>query len=61
LGESEYPDVMTIEQTAEYLQLSSKTIRRLISRKELKASKITSVWRIKKDDIIEYLNQNLNK
>ncbi len=61
MEEKGYPNIMTIEQAAEYLQLSSKSIRKLIERKELKASKVTSVWRIKKEDIEEYLEQNANK
>lgn len=52
---------MTIGQTAEFLQLSTKSIRRLIDDGKIKASKVTSVWRIRKSDIEDYLNQNTNK
>lgn len=61
MGEKEYPEIMTIEQTAEYLQLGIKTIRRMIEDGDIKASKIRNTWRIRKSDIDEYLNQNLNK
>lgn len=61
MGEKEYPEIMTIEQTAEYLQLGVKTIRRMIDEGELKASKIRNNWRIRKSDIDEYLDQNANK
>lgn len=54
-------EIMTIQQTANYLQVCDKTVRRLISKKELSASKIGKSWRIKKIDIDEYLLQTRNK
>ncbi len=53
-------EIMTIQQAAEYLQVCDKTVRRLISKKELSASKIGKSWRIKKSDIEEYLLQTRN-
>lgn len=54
-------EIMTIQQAANYLQVCDKTVRRLISKKELSASKIGKSWRIKKIDIDEYLLQTRNK
>lgn len=54
-------EILTIPQTAEYLQVCDKTIRRLISSKKLSASKIGGSWRIKKSDIDDYLNETKNK
>ena len=54
-------EIMTIQQAANYLQVCDKTVRRLISKKELSASKIGKSWRIKKIDIAEYLLQTRNK
>ena len=54
-------EIMTIQQAANYLQVCDKTVRRLISKKELPASKIGKSWRIKKMDIDEYLLQTRNK
>lgn len=54
-------EIMTIQQAAEYLQVCDKTVRRLISRKELPASKIGKSWRVKKIDIDDYLLQTRNK
>lgn len=53
-------DIMTISQAANYLQVCEKTIRRLIDRKELTASKVGNTWRIKKEDIEKYLQDNKN-
>lgn len=53
--------ILTIAQTAEYLKVCDKTVRRLISKKELAASKVGKSWRIQKDDIEKYLAETLNK
>lgn len=54
-------DILTISQTAEYLQVCDKTVRRLISSKQLLASKVGKSWRIKKSDIDNYLVETSNK
>ena len=54
-------DILTIKQTAEYLKVCEKTIRRLIKSNKIPASKVGArSWRIKKMDIDEYLNNNKN-
>ena len=53
-------DILTVEQAAEYLQVTTKTIYNLVDANKLKASKVGRVWRIRKSDIDEYLEQNRN-
>jgi excisionase family DNA binding protein len=54
-------EIFTIKQTADYLQLSSKTIHKLIRDKKLIASEVgTRSWRIKKADIEAFLRANAN-
>lgn len=53
-------DIFTVSQTAQYLQVCDKTVRRLISKNELVASKIGNSWRIQKQDIDNYLKKNRN-
>ncbi len=53
--------ILTVAQAAEYLKVCDKTVRRLITKKELAASKVGKSWRIQKADIDEYLLQNSNK
>jgi len=53
-------NILTVSQVAEYLKLSEKTIRRLITNRQLKASKIGSSWRIQMIDIKNYLEANTN-
>lgn len=60
-GKTMKNDILTITQTAEYLQVCEKTVRRLIASKQLTASKIGKAWRIKSSDIEEYLEMTRNK
>ena len=53
-------ELYTVAQAAKYLQVCDKTVRRLISGKVLKASKVGKSWRINKADIIDYLNSQMN-
>lgn len=54
-------ELLTINQTAEYLKLSTKTVRRLIKNKNLMASLVGRQWRIKYKDIMNYLNNTSNR
>lgn len=53
--------ILTVAQAADYLKVCEKTVRRLISKQELAASKVGKSWRIQKVDIDNYLNENSNK
>lgn len=53
-------EIFTVSQTAQYLKVCDKTVRRLISKNELIASKIGKSWRIQKEDIDNYLKENRN-
>ena len=54
-------ELLTIAQAANYLQLSDKTVRRLINSCQLSASKVGGrVWRIKLSDIDKYLKDHSN-
>ena len=54
-------ELLTISQAADYLKLSEKTVRRLISDQKLIASKVGDrSWRIKESDIEDYLQSRTN-
>ena len=54
-------ELLTVTQTAEYLQLSEKTVRRLINNGDLQASKLSNrSWRIRSSDIDKYISANSN-
>lgn len=55
-------ELLTVSQTAQYLKLSEKTIRRLISSGNLQASKLSNrSWRIRSTDIEQYLTTTSNQ
>jgi excisionase family DNA binding protein len=45
------PNLLTPEQVREHLQVSMKTVYRLIRSGKLKAKKVGSQWRIKPEDL----------
>lgn len=57
-------EILTVAQTAQYLQVCEKTVRRLISSNKLVASRVGTgnrSLRIKKADINIYLAEHTNK
>ena len=55
--QSEY---MTIKDVAAYLCVSTKTVRREIAAKHLKATRFGVQWRIARIDLSAYINGNVN-
>lgn len=54
-------EIYTVTQTAQYLKVCDKTVRRLIKANKLAASKVGDrSWRIRKTDIDMYLRDNTN-
>lgn len=54
-------ELYTVAQTADYLKVCDKTVRRLIKSNKLVASKVGDrAWRIRKDDIDVYLREHTN-
>lgn len=54
-------ELLTVTQTANYLKVCEKTVRRMIKSKTIIASKIGGKsWRIRKDDIDRYILQHTN-
>ncbi len=56
-----FDNILTVAQAAEYLKVCEKTVRRLIAKQELAASKVGKSWRIQKIDIDKYLSETRNK
>jgi excisionase family DNA binding protein len=50
-------DILTVTDAAEYLKLDDSTIRAMIHRRELAAIKVGRVYRIRRTDLENYLNQ----
>ena len=52
-----YPDVLTVKQVCTLLQVSKKTVYKLIRDKELGAKKIASQYRISKKTLMNFIEQ----
>jgi PTS system nitrogen regulatory IIA component len=55
------PDLLTAKQVAEYLQLSQRSIYRLLERGELPATKIGGQWRFRKTAIDEWIDLHMGQ
>lgn len=55
------PDLLTAKQLAEYLQLSQRSIYRLLERGELPATKIGGQWRFRKAVIDEWIDLHMGR
>lgn len=53
-------EILTVAQTATYLQVSDKTVLNLIKNDKLVASQVGRIYRIKLSDINGYLSANSN-
>ncbi len=55
MGYEKLPDILTLKQVAEFLQVSNLTIQRAIQAGKLKAFKPGRDYRILKEDLISYI------
>ena len=51
---------MTLEDVAQYLNVSRDSIYRLAQKGEIPASKVGNLWRFKKDEVDEWMKNNRN-
>jgi len=52
-------ELMTVEELADYLRVTEKTIYRLLKRGSIQATKVGHQWRFNKESINEWLHRNL--
>lgn len=57
---SSLPTIMTIEEVAEYLRVSERTVYDWASKGEIPCGKIGTAWRFKRSDIEAWVNKQLN-
>ena len=50
------PEIMTTDDLARYLGVSLRTVRRIISDKEIPAQKVGRAWKIRKDLVDVYIS-----
>ena len=56
----EYPDILTVEETAEALRVGYNALYELLNEGKVKAYKNGRVWRIPKDPIKKYILDSAN-
>ncbi len=54
-------DILTIREVAEYLQLTEKTVYRLVAEKKIPGFKVGGSWRFKMQDISEWISKQSQK
>ncbi|WP_059105660.1 helix-turn-helix domain-containing protein [Shouchella shacheensis] len=57
---SQEPEIMTVSQVAEYLQLSEMTTYKLVQDGKIPAFKIGRHWRVKREDLGEFIERLKN-
>lgn len=57
---SNLPSIMTIEEVAEYLRVSERTVYDWASKGEIPCGKIGTAWRFKRSDIEAWVNRQLD-
>ena len=55
-----YPDILTVEETAEALRVGYNALYELLNEGKVKAYKNGRVWRIPKDSIKKYILDSAN-
>lgn len=55
---SKTPEIMTLEQLAEYLQVSYQTVYKMVRNGDIRAVKIGRSYRVRKEDVDAYFNKN---
>jgi excisionase family DNA binding protein len=53
-------EIMTITQVSEYLQISEMTTYKLVNEGKIKGFKIGRHWRVKKEDLTEFIERLKN-
>ena len=57
MGLENLPEIITVKQLAEFLQVSELTIKRAIKSKELEAFKAGRDWRIERESVMKWVKK----
>lgn len=57
MGLENLPDILTVKQLAEFMQVSEITIKRAIKSGELEAFKAGRDWRIEKESVLKWVRK----
>ena len=54
---NKYPEVLTVKEAREILRISMNSMYHILQSGELKSIKIGRIYKIKKENVIEYINR----
>ena len=54
---NKYPDVLTVKEAREILRIGMNNMYHILQSGELKSIKIGRIYKIKKENVIEYINR----
>lgn len=57
MGLDKLPEILTVQQLAEFLQVTDLTIRRALTSKKLIGFKVGNSWRIEKEEVLKWLEK----
>jgi excisionase family DNA binding protein len=52
---SDYPEILTLQQAAEFLQVSTRTMQRMVKAKEIPGRQVGGQWRFDRDQLKEWV------
>ena len=52
---SEFPEILTLEQAAEFLQISTRTVQRLVRDGQMPGRQIGSQWRFEREQLRQWV------
>lgn len=53
--------ILNIEEVAEFLRVSDRTVRRLLAADELPAFKVGGAWRFRREDLTAWIEERIAK
>lgn len=56
-----YPEIMTIKQVAEYIQIDIHSVYKMAQKNKIPCAKIAGQWRFKKIILDDWLSQKISK
>ncbi len=61
MGLNNLPDILTVKQLAEFLQISDQTVMRAIKSEQLNAFKVGKDWRIERNKVLKWIDIKNNR